>query len=75
MPQKDHHEFYYLMINGKKQNVHTYLSHGKKDYDKSLLSQIKKQLKFDNTENLENFLDCPLTKENYIQMLIENQII
>jgi predicted RNA binding protein YcfA (HicA-like mRNA interferase family) len=74
-PQKDHHEYYFLVINGKKQSVYTYLSHSKKDYDSSLLSQIKKQLKFDNSEKFESFLDCPFTKENYFQMLKEKQII
>ncbi len=74
-PQKEHHEFYYLIVDGKKHNIYTYISHGKKDYDKSLLSQVKKQLKFDTTENFENFLDCPFTKENYFQMLTDSGII
>jgi predicted RNA binding protein YcfA (HicA-like mRNA interferase family) len=74
-PKKEHHEFYYLVINGKKQHIYTYFSHGKKDYDKTLLSLIKKQLKFESTENFENFLDCPFTKENYKQMLIDSNNI
>jgi predicted RNA binding protein YcfA (HicA-like mRNA interferase family) len=74
-PKKDHHEFYYLIIDGKKHNIYTYISHGKKEYDKNLLSQIKKQLKFDTIENFENFLDCPFTKENYINMLTELGLI
>ena len=74
-PQKNHHEFYYLTIDGKKHNVYTYFSHSKKEYDKNLLSQIKKQLKFDSIENFESFLDCPFTKENYINMLIESGYI
>ena len=39
-PKKDHHEFYYLIIDGKKHNIYTYISHSKKEYDKNLLSQI-----------------------------------
>lgn len=74
-PHKEHHEFYYLVLDGKKQHIYTYFSHGKKDYDSSLLSLIKKQLKFGSIENFEDFLDCPFTKENYKQMLIDsNQI-
>jgi hypothetical protein len=68
-PKKDHHEFYFLFVDGKKQSIHTYFSHSLKDYDKSLLSQIKKQLKFDSAENFEGFLDCPFSKENYLKML------
>ena len=70
-PKKEHHEFYYLVINGKKHNIYTYMSHGNKELNKSILSMIKKQLKFDTTENFDNFIDCPFTKENYLMMLNE----
>jgi len=33
-PEKSHHQFYYLIIDGVKHNVYTYFSHGKKEYDK-----------------------------------------
>lgn len=68
-PQKSHHEFYYLKIDGKKHNIYTYFSHGKKEYGSSLMSQLKKQLKFKNTKTAEDFFDCPFTKEMYIQMI------
>lgn len=74
-PQKHHHEFYYLLIDGKKHNIYTYISHGKNDYDKSLLSRMKRQLKFDNTENFYDFLDCPFSYDNYLQMLIDKGIV
>jgi hypothetical protein len=70
-PSKDHHNFYYLVINGKKQAIKTYLSHGEKEYDKTLMSLIKKQLKFNDSIMAEEFFDCPMTKEQYIEMLIE----
>lgn len=71
-PEKDHHQFYYLVIDGKKQAIKTYLSHGKKEYDKILMNQIKKQLKFIESQKAEDFFDCPMSKEQYIQMLEEN---
>ncbi|MDO8928853.1 MAG: type II toxin-antitoxin system HicA family toxin [Bacteroidota bacterium] len=70
-PEKDHHQFYLLVIDGKKQAIKTYFSHGKKEYDKFLMGQIKKQLKFRETEKAEDFFDCPMTKEQYVEMLIE----
>ena len=70
-PEKDHHQFYCLLIDGKKQAINTYFSHSKKEYDKFLMSQIKKQLKFKETEKAEDFFDCPLTKEQYVEMLVE----
>lgn len=70
-PSKDHHNFFYLVIDGKKQAIKTYLSHGEKEYDKYLMGQIKKQLKFNDSEKAEEFFDCPMTKEKYIEMLVE----
>jgi len=71
-PEIDHHHFYCLMIDGKKQAIKTYFSHGKKEYDKSLMGLIKNQLKFKESEKAEAFFDCPMSKEQYVEMLIEN---
>lgn len=39
------------------------------------MSEIKKQLKFTKTSELERFFDCPMSKDGYIKMLKdENQI-
>ena len=71
-PAKDHHQFYYLVINGIKHNIKTYFSHGKSEYDKYLMGQIKKQLKFRDGKLAEDFFDCPMSAEQYIQMLVAN---
>jgi predicted RNA binding protein YcfA (HicA-like mRNA interferase family) len=68
-PEKNHHQYYYLTIDGKKQAIHTYFSHGKKECNGYIMGQIKKQLKFDDTSKAEDFFDCPLTKDGYVQLL------
>jgi hypothetical protein len=70
-PQKDHHQFYYLVVDGKKQAIKTYFSHSKREYDQSLMNKIKLQLKFRETKKAEDFFDCPMTKDQYVEMLIE----
>lgn len=74
-PKKGHHEFYYLMRNGKKEAVYTYFSHGKKEYDAYLMNQIKKQLKFTDTNKAEEFFDCTLDGKGYVEMLENENII
>ncbi len=74
-PEKNHHQFYYLEIDGIKQNIYTYFSHGKSEYGSSLMGQIKKQLKFLETSKAEDFFDCPMSKEQYVEMLRINQEI
>lgn len=73
--KKTHHIFYYFVHNNKKTHINTYFSHGSKDYDKFLMSMIKRQLKFTDSNDCELFFDCTFTKENYEVMLIEKKII
>lgn len=68
-PEKKHHQFYYLVIDGVKQNIYTYFSHGKKDCGKYLMGQIKKQLKFIKSSDAEDFFDCPMSEEQYVELL------
>ncbi|MBI3193409.1 MAG: hypothetical protein HYZ34_02955 [Ignavibacteriae bacterium] len=71
-PEKQHHHFFYLVINGKKQHIHTYFSHGLNEYGEKLMSIVKKQLRFRETSTAEGFFDCPISGEDYIEMLREN---
>lgn len=71
-PEKDHHQFFILHIDGIKQAVKTYFSHGKKEYGDTLMTQVKKQLKFRETAKAEDFFDCPMSGEQYVEMLRQN---
>ena len=35
------------------------------------MSEIKKQLKFTSTDDAEDFFDCPMSAEQYVDMLVE----
>jgi hypothetical protein len=74
-PDKKDHQFFVLYVGGRKQHISTFLSHGIKEYGNSLMAQMKKQLRFKDTQKAEDFFDCPLTREGYIQMLHENDEI
>jgi predicted RNA binding protein YcfA (HicA-like mRNA interferase family) len=71
-PEKDHHKYLVLVIDGKKQNINTFFSHGTPEYGSNLMSKIKRQLKFEDTKLAEDFFDCPMSKEDYIKMLKKN---
>ena len=70
-PEKSHHQFYYLVVDGQKTAVNTYFSHGLKEYGDPLMQLIKKQLRFRQTRQAEDFFDCPLTGEMYVALLRE----
>jgi len=69
--KKNHHIFYYLTIDGITTDIYTYFSHGKDSSDcgKGLMGEIKKQLRFDSANDCDNFFECTLTKEAYIEKL------
>lgn len=68
-PEKDHHQYYFLMVNGKRTHIKTYFSNGGTECDSYLMGQIKKQLKFDNSKKADDFFDCPMSAAEYIDML------
>lgn len=67
----DHHEYYYLWVDGKKSAIYTYFSHGKnsKEYDKRLMGQVKRQLRFKNSNDMDDLFDCPLDHKGYVALL------
>ena len=68
------HAFYFLYYKNKKTSVYTKISHGISEYGNHLLNQMAQQLSLTATE-LNRFLDCPLTYENLINILIEKKRI
>lgn len=71
IPNKKRHQFFLLKVNGKKTSIQTMFSHGQKEYHRGLMNQVKKQLKFKSTELAEDFFDCPMSYQEYVEMLKE----
>ena len=69
------HTFYYFVIDEKKANIHTKLSRSISEYNKKLLSSMCKQLKFNNIGELEDFIECPLSRDDYIDILKKENIL
>ncbi len=66
-----HHIYYRLFYNGKKTEVHTFISHGLPEYGDSLIGKMKKQLCLQSKTEFQNLIECPMTKEEYINLLIQ----
>ncbi|NCQ17921.1 MAG: hypothetical protein COZ80_08280 [Ignavibacteria bacterium CG_4_8_14_3_um_filter_37_9] len=68
------HEFFYYKID---QSIFTKLSHGSryKTYSADLLGKIKRQLKLNTMGQLLRFIDCPLTAEEYFNLLVSDKIV
>jgi len=62
------HKFFFFYYNGKKTAIRTKISHGKKEYDDSLINFMKKELYLDKGE-LEGLINCSLSETDYIKIL------
>jgi len=74
MSEKRDHTFFYLYYKNKKTSIYTKLSHSIKEYSDNLLSQMAKQLSLSNSE-LEDFIDCPLSYDKFISILLKQNKI
>jgi len=73
--EKKDHRFYYLTINGKRTCIRTKISRGShyNEYDISSLKKMKLQL--NSIAELKDLLTCPMTKETYLRILRDKEII
>jgi hypothetical protein len=69
-----HHKIYYLCIDGKISGVHTFLSHGVKEYNADLLTKMRAQLHLSGKE-LDDLIRCPLSGEDYAKRLFERGVL
>ncbi|OPY38182.1 MAG: hypothetical protein A4E35_00604 [Methanoregula sp. PtaU1.Bin051] len=74
LKRTSHHNLFYLCIDGKITGVHTFMSHGVREYGNPLLEKMKNQMHL-SAKELELFIRCPLTFENYIALLKEQGIV
>ncbi|MCG2726381.1 MAG: hypothetical protein L6420_09070 [Elusimicrobia bacterium] len=72
--QNPHHIYFHYTYQGKDSGVSTYISRGSKPktYGDSLVKQMKRQLKLDTNKQVKDLCECPMTKDEYRQIL-DNQ--
>ncbi|MDI9642239.1 MAG: type II toxin-antitoxin system HicA family toxin [Archaeoglobales archaeon] len=63
------HTKYFLVVDGKKTKIFTVLSRSQDQISKDLTKRIMKQLKFENNNLFEEFIECPMDYEKYIGYL------
>lgn len=74
-PKKNHHNYYCLVVDGKKRMVQTYFSHSGNECDAYILGKMKLQLRFETSEQFDKYIECTFSKEEYINMLYKNNQI
>ena len=64
------HFYYFFIYNGKKSQINTKISHGETEIDDRNCSSMAKQIKLTN-QQFKNFVECSLTEEAYLAVLIQ----
>jgi hypothetical protein len=68
------HKLFYLTKAGKITGVHTFMSHGLREYPADLLAKMRTRLHLSGKE-FENLIACPLSGEEYLALLVERGIV
>lgn len=68
--EQSHHQMFFLYVEGKRTQVRTRISHGKREYGDSLLAQMARQVRLQRRE-FNDLIECPMSGEAYLQLLRE----
>ena len=67
--ESSHHWRYFFYYLGKKSHIRTKISHSETDISKGLCSAMARDMKLTGPQ-FEEFVDCDLTAQGYIDLLI-----
>lgn len=74
-PQNTHHRYFYFYNAGSPTKIHTYISNGEKEFGEPLIKARCRQMGNITKKQLEEFIECSFTQEQYRQHLIETDKI
>ncbi len=72
-----HHRYFHHEYRGRRTGAYTYTSRGSKYkiYNGALLGRMKKELRLDTTRQVLDLCKCPITEEDYNQILKSKRLI
>ncbi len=67
-----HHKYLHLYIEETATEIYTFIGHGIDEYGNDLLAKMKRQLGFKSHQQFNDFLNCPMSYNDYVKMLKES---
>lgn len=64
-----HHIYFHHYYHGKYTGISTYVSHGVNSIGDSIIRQMKKQLRLNNSHQVVDLVNCPISGDEYNQIL------
>jgi len=69
-----HHKLYRYYDGEEKTGIHTFISHGIKEYGDCLLTKMRKQLQL-SKEEFADLIECPMKEEKLHEIYSERELI
>jgi len=64
-----HHAIYWFHVGERKTSIRTRFSQGMRECDIHLLAQVRKQIKLNNWDEFNRFMDCPMGGDEYLRLM------
>ena len=71
---RTHHDFYHLYFKGKKTTIFTKCSRSHHSINIQNLKKMARQLRL-NDQDFDDLIDCPMTRENYLEKMLNGGFI
>ena len=68
-PRQNDHTFFQLIIDGKDAGIFTKISHGEREIRTPLAKKMQHQMKLPSSSDFRDFVDCPMSADDYLQIL------
>ena len=71
------HVYYYMEYKGTETGIKTFFSHSKqfRDLHGDIVTKMRRQLRLDSTAQIKNLLECPMSQDDYVDLLIRKGLI
>ena len=71
------HIYYYMEYRGKETGIKTFFSHSRqfRDLHGDIVTKMRRQLGLDSTAQIADLLECPMSKDDYTELLIHKGLI
>lgn len=70
-----HHKRYHFIYQGRDVGVSTKISHGADSIGPALISQMRKQMRLASNADFADFVECSLSRDDYVAILKSQGVI
>lgn len=70
--KQSHHTMYLYYHNDKKTHIITKISQGETEFNEAILAERRKQMRLPKKKDFLDFMECPLSHQDYAKILLDN---